>query len=70
MEHSPETCRPIFPRRTPSESLDPILEIKFIPAKSGLRQLADEVARHVKAGTIVGAELLIVKNRNTILHAA
>ncbi len=30
--------------------------------------IADEVAGYVKAGTIVGAELLIIKNRKTILH--
>jgi len=33
-----------------------------------LQAIADEVAGYVKAGTIVGAELLVIKNRKTILH--
>jgi CubicO group peptidase (beta-lactamase class C family) len=37
-------------------------------ATANVRRLADEVARHVKMGTIVGGELLIIKNRKTILH--
>ncbi|VTR94124.1 Penicillin-binding protein, beta-lactamase class C OS=Singulisphaera acidiphila (strain ATCC BAA-1392 / DSM 18658 / VKM B-2454 / MOB10) GN=Sinac_5276 PE=4 SV=1: Beta-lactamase: DUF3471 [Gemmata massiliana] len=33
-----------------------------------VRAVADEVAGYVKAGTIVGGELLIIKNRKTVLH--
>jgi CubicO group peptidase (beta-lactamase class C family) len=53
--------KPAFPTASP--------ESQGIPA-AAVRQLADEVAGYVKAGTIVGAELLVVKNRKTILHAA
>jgi CubicO group peptidase (beta-lactamase class C family) len=35
---------------------------------AALRQLADEVDGYVKAGTIVGGELLVIKNRKTILN--
>lgn len=35
---------------------------------AAVRRLADEVEAYVKDGTIVGGELLIVKNRRTILH--
>ena len=35
---------------------------------AAVRRLSDEVARYVKEGTIVGGELLIIKNRKTILH--
>ncbi len=48
-----------FPPATP--------ESQGVPAAK-VRRLADEVAGHVKAGTIVGGELLIIKNRKTILH--
>lgn len=37
---------------------------------AAVRQLADEVQEYVKNGTIVGGELLIIKNRKTILHEA
>jgi CubicO group peptidase (beta-lactamase class C family) len=37
---------------------------------AAVRQLADEVGDHVKAGTIGGGELLVIKNRKTILHEA
>lgn len=37
---------------------------------AAVRRLADEVAEYVKNGTIVGGELLIIKNRKTILHEA
>src|SRR5436190_20580365 len=50
-----------FPAATP--------ESQGIPA-AAVRRLADEVAGYVKAGTIVGGELLVVKNRKTILHEA
>jgi CubicO group peptidase (beta-lactamase class C family) len=33
-----------------------------------VRRVADEVEEYVKNGTIVGGELLIIKNRKTILH--
>lgn len=35
-----------------------------------VRRLADEVEEYAKNGTIVGGELLIIKNRKTILHEA
>ncbi len=35
---------------------------------AALRRLADEVEGYVKNGTIVGGELLIIKNRKTVLH--
>ncbi len=35
-----------------------------------LQAIADEVAGYVKAGTIVGAELLIIKNRKTIRNVS
>ena len=35
---------------------------------AAVRQLAEEVDGYVKAGTIVGGELLVIKNRKTILH--
>jgi CubicO group peptidase (beta-lactamase class C family) len=50
-----------FPAATP--------ESQGIPA-AAVRRLADEVAGYVKDGTIVGGELLIIKNRKTILHQA
>ncbi|WP_422931922.1 serine hydrolase domain-containing protein [Singulisphaera sp. PoT] len=37
---------------------------------AAVRRLADEVEGYVKNGTIVGGELLIIKNRKTILHEA
>jgi CubicO group peptidase (beta-lactamase class C family) len=48
-----------FPVATP--------ESQGVPA-AAVRQLADEVEGYVKAGTIVGCELLVIKNRKTILH--
>jgi CubicO group peptidase (beta-lactamase class C family) len=48
-----------FPPATP--------ESQGVPA-AAVRRLSDEVAGYVKAGTIVGGELLIIKNRKTILH--
>src|SRR5262245_20298822 len=53
--------KPAFPAATP--------ESQVIPA-AAVRQLADEVDGYVKAGTIVGGELLVVKNRKVILHEA
>ncbi len=50
-----------FPTATP--------ESQGIPT-AAVRRVADEVEGYVKDGTIVGAELLIVKNRKTILHEA
>lgn len=35
---------------------------------AAVRRVADEVEEYVKNGTIVGGELLIIKNRKTILH--
>jgi CubicO group peptidase (beta-lactamase class C family) len=35
---------------------------------AAVRRLAGEVEEYVKNGTIVGGELLIIKNRKTILH--
>ena len=35
---------------------------------AAVRRVADEVEGYVKNGTIVGGELLIIKNRKTILH--
>jgi CubicO group peptidase (beta-lactamase class C family) len=35
---------------------------------AAVRRVADEVQEYVKDGTIIGGELLIVKNRKTILH--
>src|SRR5262249_9802861 len=52
---------PRFPPATPQS--------QGIPAAT-VRRLADEVDRYVKAGTIVGGELLVIKNRKTILHEA
>jgi CubicO group peptidase (beta-lactamase class C family) len=37
---------------------------------AAVRRLADEVQEYVKNGTIVGGELLVIKNRKTILHEA
>ena len=37
---------------------------------AAVRRLASEVEGYVKNGTIVGGELLIIKNRKTILHEA
>src|SRR5262245_42007168 len=37
---------------------------------AAVRRLAAEVEEYVKNGTIVGGELLIIKNRKTILHEA
>lgn len=37
---------------------------------AAVRRLADEVEGYVRKGTIVGGELLIIKNRKTILHEA
>lgn len=37
---------------------------------AAVRRVADEVGEYVKNGTIVGGELLIIKNRKTILHEA
>ena len=37
---------------------------------AAVRRLADEVEAYVKDGTIVGGELLIIKNRRTVLHEA
>src|SRR5205814_1930493 len=51
--------KPAFPVATP--------ESQGIPA-AAVRQLADEVEGYVKAGTIVGGELLVIKNRKIILH--
>jgi CubicO group peptidase (beta-lactamase class C family) len=48
-----------FPAATP--------ESQGIPA-AAVRGLADEVEKYVKTGTIVGGELLVIKNRKTILH--
>jgi len=50
-----------FPAATP--------ESQGVPAAT-VRRIADEVESYVKNGTIVGGELLIVKNRKTILHEA
>jgi CubicO group peptidase (beta-lactamase class C family) len=50
-----------FPIATP--------ESQGIPA-AAVRRLAEEVAGYVKAGTIVGGELLVIKNQKTILHEA
>jgi CubicO group peptidase (beta-lactamase class C family) len=44
-------------------------ESQGIPA-AALRRLAAEVDRYVKAGAIVGGELLVIKNRKTVLHEA
>jgi CubicO group peptidase (beta-lactamase class C family) len=48
-----------FPAATP--------ESQGIPA-AAVRRLADEVERYAKTGAIVGGELLVIKNRKTILH--
>lgn len=37
-------------------------------ASEAVRQVADEVHEYVKNGTVVGGELLIIKNRKTVLH--
>ena len=37
---------------------------------AAVRRVAGEVEEYVKDGTIVGGELLIIKNRRTILHEA
>jgi len=42
-------------------------ESQGVPA-AVVRQLADAVERYHKAGTIVCGELLVIKNRKTILH--
>ncbi len=39
-------------------------------ATAAVRRVADEVRGYVQDGTIVGGELLIIKNRRTILHEA
>jgi CubicO group peptidase (beta-lactamase class C family) len=52
---------PAFPPATP--------ESQGLPA-AAVRAVADEVAAYVKNGASVGAELLIVKNRKTVLHEA
>ena len=39
-------------------------------SSAAVRRLADEVEGYVKDGTIVGGELLVIKNRRTILHEA
>jgi CubicO group peptidase (beta-lactamase class C family) len=51
--------KPAFPVATP--------ESQGVPT-AAVRRLADEVEGYVKSGTIVGGELLIIKNRKTILH--
>jgi CubicO group peptidase (beta-lactamase class C family) len=48
-----------FPAATP--------ESQGIPA-AAVRRLADDVEKYAKTGTIVGGELLVIKNRKTILH--
>jgi CubicO group peptidase (beta-lactamase class C family) len=48
-----------FPPATP--------ESQGIPA-AAMRRLSEEIARYVKTGMSVGGELLIIKNRKTILH--
>src|SRR5688500_611140 len=50
-----------FPVATP--------ESQGIPT-AAVRRVAGEVEGYVKSGTIVGGELLIIKNRKTILHEA
>jgi len=49
----------VFPNATP--------ESQGVSVAS-VRRVADEVAEYVKNGTVVGGELLIIKNRQTILH--
>jgi CubicO group peptidase (beta-lactamase class C family) len=51
--------RPTFPTATP--------ESQHVPGWA-VRRLVDEVDGYVKAGTIVGGELLVIKNRKAILH--
>src|SRR5262245_48113027 len=51
--------KPAFPVATP--------ESQGVSA-AAVRRVADEVEGYVKNGTIVGGELLIIKNRKTILH--
>ena len=53
--------RQSFPTATP--------ESQGVPS-AAVRRLADEVDGYVKSGKIVGAELLVIKNRKTILHEA
>jgi CubicO group peptidase (beta-lactamase class C family) len=48
-----------FPPATP--------ESQGIPAKA-LRRISEEVQRYVDEDRIVGAELLVIKNRRTVLH--
>ncbi len=50
-----------FPTATP--------ESQGVPS-AAVRRLADEVDGYVKSGKLVGAELLVIKNRKTILHEA
>src|SRR5581483_3856340 len=50
-----------FPAATP--------ESQGVPA-AAVRRLTDEVEKYVKTGAIVGGELLVIKNRKTILHEA
>lgn len=51
--------KPSFPAATP--------ESQGV-STAAVRRLADEVEAYVKNGTIVGGELLVIKNRKTILH--
>lgn len=51
--------KPAFPPATP--------ESQGVPAAL-LQPIGDEIAGYVKSGMIVGAELLIIKNRKAILH--
>ncbi len=37
-------------------------------ASAAVRQVADEVQEYVTKGTVIGGELVIIKNRKTILH--
>ena len=52
---------------------DPIVFVRATPTSQGispqaLRQLATEVEGYFKKDKIVGAELLVIKNRKTVLH--
>jgi CubicO group peptidase (beta-lactamase class C family) len=58
---APAQEKTAFPVATP--------ESQGVPA-AAVRRVADEVQEYVKDGTIVGGELLIIKNRKTILHEA
>ena len=57
--------RPRPRRRLLSRSPHP--KARAFPA-AAVRRVAGEVEEYVKNGTIVGGELLIIKNRKTILH--